>query len=212
MADRHRHMKRYRYTVHLTRFLLFSMLVCMAGGLFTIKGLVRLYHSHHVKTFYNKEKIHVGDYVRYDISWDQVMGRWYMEASGKDVYGPICSVDAWTSERRYIVASDESKEYYVSLVLSDLLGRQFDQFLENKTEPYSIYGRVERLRSDLYYDGIARCTGINDPHRIEQMVSTKYAIRAKDPDTGEGMWYKGLIFFALGMWGILSGVEKKTLA
>lgn len=211
MTSRHGHMRRYRYTVHLTRFLLFSLLVCITGGLFTIKGLVRLYHSHHVKNFYNKEKIHAGDYVRYDISWDQVMGRWYMEASGEEVYGPVCNVDAWTSERRYMVASDENKEYYVSLVLSDLLGRQFDQFLENKTETYSIYGRVERLKYDLYYDGIAKCTGINDQRKIEQMVSTKYAIRAKDPDEGESMWYKGLIFFALGMWGILSGVEKEPL-
>ena len=148
--------------------------------------------------------------MRYDISWDQVMGRWYMEASGEEVYGTVCTVDAWTSERRYIVAADENKEYYVCLILSDLLARQFDQFLEDKTGPYSLYGRVERLKYDLNYDGITKCTGIDDPRGIEQVVSKKYAIRAKDPDTGESMWYKGLIFFALGMWGILSGIEKEA--
>ena len=203
-------MKRFQYTVHVTRFLVFSAVICLLGGIFTVKGLFGLYHRNHVKLTCPVDKIHTGDYVRFDISLDQVLGKYYEElVSGEEKYSPIRSVDAWTSDHRYVVASDASRDSYITLFMSDQERRSFEQFLDSMTGTYQIFGKVVRLKSRPPYDMIAECTGIDDQDKLGQMVSKKYEIKVVDPDSKESMWYKGLIVFALGLCGVWSGVEKK---
>lgn len=211
MMDRPKFRKKYKYTVHITRFFIVSALICLAGGAFTLKGLVNLYNRGHVWTFYDPEKIHSGNYVRYDISRDQILGRFYTDADGEDKYGPLCVVDAWTSEYRYMAASDDSKHVYLSLNVSDRLQPQLQKLVDGETNTYQIYGKVRKLRYDLQYDRIAEYMDISDLDELKQIVSAKHEIKVVDPERRESMWYKGLIFFVMGFCGVLRGVEKKEV-
>lgn len=206
-------MKRFQYTVHVTKFLIFSAVVCLLGGIFTVNGLVRLYHRNHVKKIsdlYNKETIHRGDYVQYSISPSQVLGRSYEELSnGEEKYSPICTENAWTSDRRYVVALGGGRDFYIALFMSDEQRRDFEQFIDSMTGTYQVFGRVERLGYHLPYDMITECTGIDDQDKLDQLISKKYEIRVIDPETRESMWYKALIVFALGLCGVLRGIEKR---
>ena len=199
-------MKKFTYTYYISKYTVVFFLICIVGGIFTVKGLIRQEHRIHVKNAYDKSEIRLGDYIEYNISREQIMGR-YSEDSSK--YFPFCVSDGYTSESRYLVATDENKEYYISLIVPRKFQQELQQLIDGKTKTYHIYGRIEKLKHELYYDTIADCTGIRDMTKLKQLVSTKYELKVIDPNEKESMWYKGLIFFAVGLFGVLASIEKK---
>ncbi len=203
-------MTRYQYTVHITRFLMLSAVVCLFGGILTVKGLFGLYHRSHVKISLYNDKIHAGEYVRFDISLAQVVGNYYEEANGEKRYGPVCTSDVWTSDRYYVMATDEGRMNYIVVRMSDEQRRGFEQFLDSREGTYQIFGRVEKLKYHPPYDVVAERIGVDSAKQAERMISKKYEVRVVSPDSRESMWYKGLIVLALGLCGVWSGIERRS--
>ena len=180
--------------------------MCILGGIFTVKGLIRQQHRIHIKNAYDQSEIRLGDFIEFDISREQIMGN-YSEDSSK--YFPHCVVDALTSETQYLVATEENKEYYISLIASREFLPELQRVIDGETKTYHVYGRIEKLEHELYYDSITNCTGIRDMTKLKQLVSTKYELKVIDPNEKESMWYKGFIFFIIGFLGVLVSIEKK---
>lgn len=199
-------MKKRIPTYYISKFTVVFFVMCILGGIFTVKGLIRQQHRIHIKNAYDQSEISLGDFIEFDISREQIMGN-YSEDSSK--YFPHCVVDAYTSESRYLVATDENKEYYISLIASREFLPELQRLIDGETKTYHVYGRIEKLKHELYYDAIADCTGIRDTTKLKQMVSTKYELKVIDANKKESMWYKGLIFFIVGILGMLVSIEKK---
>lgn len=198
-------MKKHVPTYYISKFTVVFFVICILGGIFTVKGLIRQQHRIHIKNAYDKLEVRLGDYLEYDIFREQIMGNYYKDSSQ---YFPFCVVDGYTSESRYLVATDENREYYISLIVPRKFQQELQPLIDGKTKTYHVYGRIEKLKHELYYDTIADCTGIRDMTKLKQMVSTKYELKVIDPNEKESMWYKGLIFFAVGIFGVMGSIEK----
>ncbi|MDE6314366.1 MAG: hypothetical protein K2M46_12275 [Lachnospiraceae bacterium] len=181
-----------------------------------MKGLIRQQNKSHIKNVYDKSKIHADDYIEYDISYEMLL-RKYHKGLLKEGYSPICTTDAFTSDNHYFVAMGENKEYYIELVVPPEFQQEFQQLIDSETKTYHVYGRIEKLKfpenvyDDSVTEGLIYCTGIRDTTKLNQMVSTKYQLKVIDANEKEGMWYKGLIFFVMGILGMLGGFEKRMI-
>ena len=199
-------MKKRIPTYYISKFIVVFFVICILGGIFTVKGLIRQQHRIHIKNAYDRSEVRLEDYLEFDISREQIMGN-YSEDSSK--YFPHCVVDALTSETQYLVATEESKEYYISLIVSREFLPELQRLIDGETKTYHVYGRIEKLKHELHYDSITNCTGVRDMTKLKQLVSTKYELKVIDPNEKESMWYKGLIFFIIGILGVFGSIEKK---
>ena len=200
-------MKKRIPTYYISKFTVVFFVICILGGIFTVKGLIRQQHRLHIKNAYNQSEIRLGDFIEFDISREQIMGN-YSEDSSK--YFPHCVVDVYTSETRYLVATEENKEYYISLIVSREFLPELQRLIDGETKTYHVYGRIEKLKHELHYDSITDCTGIRDMAKLKQLVSTKYELKVIDANKKESIWFKGLIVFLIGILGVLISIEKKT--
>lgn len=181
-----------------------------------MKGLIRQQNKIHIKNVYDKSEIRADDYIEYDISYEMLL-RKYHKGLLKEGYSPICFTDASTLDNHYYVATVENKEYYIDLVVPPEFQQEFQQLIDGETKTYHVYGRIEKLKfpegvyDDSVTEGFIYCTGIRDTTKLNQMVSTKYQLKVIDANEKESMWYKGLIFFVIGILGMLGGFEKRMI-
>lgn len=178
-----------------------------------MKGLVRQQQRIHIKNAYDKSEIRLGDCIEYDISYEHLL-RSYHKGSLKKGYSVICLTDALTADNHYYAAAGENKEYYIDLVVSPEFQQEFQKLIDGETKTYHVYGRIEKVKFPVTYDdsiteGLIYCTGIRDTAKLHQMILEKYQLKIIDPNEKESMWYKGLIFFVMGMLGVLGSIEKK---
>ncbi|MBD5452410.1 MAG: hypothetical protein HDR25_07200 [Lachnospiraceae bacterium] len=178
-----------------------------------MKGLIRQQQRIHVKNTCDPSEIHLGDCIQYDISPEQLL-RSYHKGLLHEGVSPVYTTHASTMDNHYFVAMGENKEYYISLVVPPEFQEELQQFIDGETKTYHVYGRIEKLNLKPAYDdsvkeGLIYCTGIRDTTKLKQMVSEKYQLKIIDPNKKESMWYKGLIFFIVGILGVLVSIEKK---
>lgn len=206
-------MKKFTYTYYISKWTIIFSLICFLGGIFTVKGLIRQQQRIHTKNAYEESKIHVGDCIEYDISCELLL-RCYHKGELWEGYTTICLTDAYTMDNHYYVATGENKEYYIDLVVPPEFQEEFQQLIDGETKTYHVYGRIEKLKFPVTYDdsitqGLIYCTGIRDTAKHHQMISEKYQLKIINPNERESMWYKGLIFFVMGLLGVLGSIEKK---
>lgn len=206
-------MKKITYMYYFSKWTVVWLLICVVGGTFTVEGLVRQEQRNHIKNAYDISNIRMGDCIEYDISYDMLL-RAYHKGALSERYAPICTTDAVTMDNHYIAATGESKEAYICLVAPPKFQQELQQLIDGEAETYHVFGRIERLKFDLTHDdyvmeGLIYCTGIRDKTKLAQMVSDKYQLKIIDAEEQESMWYKGLIFFVMGILGVLGSVEKK---
>lgn len=209
-------MKKFTYTYYISKWTVIFFLICLFGGIFTVKGLIRQQQRIHTKNAYVASKIHFGDCIEYDISYELLL-RCYHKGELWEGYSPICNSDAYTMDNHYYVATGENKEYYIDLVVPPKFQQEFQQLIDGETKTYHVYGRIEKVKFPVTYDdvvtrGLIDCTGIRDTAKHRQMISEKYQLKIIDPNERESMWYKGLIFFFMGIFGMLISIEKKRPA
>jgi len=207
--------KKFTSTYYISKFTVISFFICLVGGIFTVKGLVNEYHRVHAKTAFVQSEIRKGHYVEYDISYGQLL-RTYHKGLLRESYSPVCNTDAYTMDNHYFVATGKNKEYYIDLVVPPEFQEKMQQFIDGETKTYHVYGRIEKLKfQDVYNDsvmeGLIYCTGIRDKTKLNHMVSEKYQLKVMDASEKGSMWYKGLIFFAMGLLGVLVSVEKNSI-
>ncbi len=209
-------MKKFTYTVYISKFTIVFFLICILGGIVMVKGLIRQQQRIHVKHAYDKSQIHLGDCIEYDISLELLL-KSYHKGLLHEGYSPVCFTDAYTMDNHYFVTTGEDKEYYISLVVPPEFQQEVQQLIDGETKTYHVYGRIERLKfqevyNDSVMEGLIYCTGIRDTAKLGQMVSEKYQLKIIDPNEKESMWYKGLLFFITGILGVLGSIEKKHAA
>lgn len=207
-------MKRSAYTVYISKWTVVFFLICLLGGIVTVNGLVRQQRRSHVKNVYVPSEIHLGDCIQYDISYEWFLGKYY-KGLLHEGYAPICTTDAYSGDNHYFVATGENKTYYIALVVPPAFQQELQQFIDGETDTYHVYGRIEKLKfpvNDTVMEGLVYGTGIRETTKLAQMVSTKYQLKIIDPDKKESLWYKGLLFFVMGLLGVLATIEKKVSA
>lgn len=209
-------MKKFTYKYYLSKWTVIWLLICILGGIFTVKGLIRQEQRIHIKNTYDISNIRKGDCIEYDISYEQLL-RAYHKGLLNERYAPICNTDAVTMDNHYFVATGESKESYITLVVPPKFQPKMQQLIDGETKTYHVFGRIEALKfdmicSDYVMEALIYCTGIRDKAKLRQMVSDKYQLKIIDPKEKERMWYKGLIFFIMGALGVLGSIEKKRCA
>lgn len=207
-------MKRSAYTVYISKWAIVFFLICLLGGIVTVKGLVRQQQRIHVKTAYAPSEIRLGDCIQYDISYEWFLGN-YHKGLLHEGYAPICTTDASSGDDHYFVATGEDQAYYIALIVPPAFQQELQQLIDGDTDTYHVYGRIEKLKfpvDDTVMEGLAYCTGIRDTTRLGQMVSTKYQLKIIDQNKKESLWYKGLLFFVMGLLGVLGTIEKRAAA
>lgn len=206
-------MKKRRPTYYISKIMVIFFLICIVGGIFTVKGLIRQEQRIHKKNTYDGSDIRLGDCIECDISLEQLL-RSYHKGLLHEGVGPVYTTDASTMDNHYFIATGENKEYYIRLVVPPEFQQEMQQFIDGETKTYHVCGRIEKLKfkpayNDSVKEGLIYCTGIRDTTKLKQMVSEKYQLKIIDPNQKESMWYKGLIFFIMGILGILVSTEKK---
>ena len=209
-------MKKFTYTYYISKWTIVFLVIGILGGIFTVKGLVQQQQRVHVKNGYYLSKIRIGDCVQYDISFEQLLRR-YCKGELYEGYAPVCTTDATTLDNHYYVAIGENKYFYIDLVVPPAFQEEFQQFVDGVIKTYHVYGRIEKAKFPVVYDefilqGLIYCTGIRDTEELHRMVSGKYQLKVIDPNEKERMWYIGLIFFIMGILGLVGGVEKKDIS
>ena len=203
------------HTYYISKFTVIFFLICIIGGIFTVKGLIRQEQRIHKKSAYDKSGVRLGDCIECDISQEQLL-RCYHKGELHEGADPVCTTDAYIMDNHYFVATEKNKEYYICLVVPPEFQWEMKQFIDGETKTYHVYGRIEKLKfkpayNDSVKEGLIYCTGIHDTTKLKQMVSEKYQLKVIDPNEKESMWYKGLIFFIMGVMGVLGSIEKKRL-
>lgn len=206
-------MKNRTPTYYISKFTVVFFVMCILGGIFTVKGLIRQQQRIHIKNTCDPSELHLGDCFQYDISLEQLLRNYHKGLLHEGV-GPVYTTDASTMDNHYFVATGENKEYYICLVVPPEFQEEMQQFIDGETRTYHVYGRIENLKfkpayNDSVKEGLIYCTGIRDTTKLKQMVSEKYQLKIIDPNEKESMWYKGLIFFITGFLGMLVSIEKK---
>jgi hypothetical protein len=207
--------KKFTYKYYISKWTIVFFLICILGGIVMVKGLIRQQQRIHIKSTYDKSKIHLGDCIEYDISYDLLL-RCYHKGELWEGYATICHTDAFSMDNHYYVATGENKEYYIDLVVPPEFHQEFQQLIDGEIKTYHVYGRIEKVKFPVTYDdsvmeGLIYCTGIRDTTQLNQMISEKYQLKIIDPKERESTWYKGFLFFIMGILGVLGSSEKKKL-
>ena len=200
-------------TYYISKITVIFFLICIVGGIFTVKGLIRQEKRIHKKSAYNKSEVRLGDCIECDISLEQLL-RSYHKGELHEGVDPVYFTHASTMNNHYYVTTEENKEYYICLVVPPEFQQEMQQFIDGETKAYHVYGRIEKIKfpevySESVIDGLIYCTDIRDTTKLHQMVSEKYQLKVIDPNKKESMWYKGLIFFIMGILGVLVNTERK---
>ncbi len=186
-----------KYTISKTSIL--GIIILGFGLLFTIQGIVIRYHLANVKESYETAELKNGRYIECDLPQQHFIGLYYTEKNGVQKYSPYCIEDIFSSEQTYIVAINQPKNYYVPLIISREYQKGISQIF-NSDDVYHIFGKIEKSDTSLQYNILAKCVGSNNKSELNQMVSTKYQIKATDLKKEKKKLYEG---FALLLSGLL---------
>lgn len=187
-----------------------GLVIFVIGFIFTIRGIrVRIYLSD-VKHSYQAAEIKSGHYIAFDLTKEQLIGKYYTEPSGTVRYGPYCNANALTSVQTYIAAVNEESDYYVPLVVQKQYQKHFKEMLRNDT-PYHVFGKFVKSKNNLDYEIIADCTGIKNHSAITQMISANYHIKIVDFKEEQQLLYQGILLLAAGLLILSVSVKKKVI-
>lgn len=195
-----------KYTI--SRESILGFLIFIIGVCFTIQGIIIRYNLSNISESYRKYEIKNGRYIECDITKERLIGSYYAENNGKIKYGPYCGTDAISSESTYIVAINEDSDYYVPLIVSREYQKDFKEMV-NSDDTYHMVGKFEKFKSILIYDTIAKCLGIDDKSKIDEMVSVNHQIKVVDLEDERRGLYKGLLFLIIGMFILILTVYRK---
>lgn len=196
----------------LSKMSVLGCFLCVVGAIFTIQGIIVRFNLTNIKESYNKFEIRNGRYIEYDISKENLIGSYYTNSDGYVNFSPYCNTDALSSNQIYLVATNKDSDYYISLVVVRKYQKDFINML-NSDNTYHIFGKFNKFRGILIYEGIAQCMGIDDSSEFDQIISTDHQIKIVDLDDEKKILYKGLAIFAIGLLIFLSTleIEKKRL-
>lgn len=196
-----------KYTIYVSKFIVLFLILCFVGGIFTVKGLFDLHYRNNAKSVYALSQVQTGRYIECDITFEQMIGQYYTDINGNVRFGPVWTVGAVTMENQYIIRLNEDAPYYMALVVPEAMRPQIQRLIDGETQTYHIYGRFKKLKYD-NSDRSGEWVDLGAPATPRPKFSKNYEIKILDPDETDGMWYKGLIFFLIGLFGARQCVEK----
>lgn len=198
-----------RYT--FSKMSVLGALIFITGFLFLIQGIRIRYNLTNIKESYEKSEIKSGSYMECDMEKEQLIGKYYSEGNGTIKYGPYCVSDVWSSEETYVAAINEDLDYYVPLIVSREYQGDFKKMV-NSDAVCHIFGKFEKRNTTLHYDTIAKCTGIHDKSKMNQMISASYRIKLVDLEDERRVLYKAFSLLIAGLFILFMTVEREKAA
>lgn len=195
-----------RYT--FSKLSIWGIVIFVIGFFCAIRGIHIQNHLSDVRRSYRENEIKSGCYIEYDITKEQLIGKYYSEPNGTIRYGPYCNANALSSIETYIVAVNEESNYYVPLVIPRQYQKDFHEMIRSDTV-FHVCGKFIKSKHNLNYDTIANCTGINNQSEIAQMISVNYQIKIVDFKEEHQLLYKGLLLLTAGLLIVFVTVKKK---
>lgn len=196
-----------KYT--LSKMSICGIIIALTGLFLTIQGTVIRYNLAHIKELNHASDIKNGRYIEYDVSREQLMGKYYTEKNGTIKYGPYCVTNAYTSTSTYLVAINREANYYIPLVIALDYQKDFDKMVNGETHTYHIFGKLGKFGNVLYYDTITECTGIESKSLINQMIDANHQIKTVALEDEREILYKGLSLLTFGLFIFFVTVERK---
>ncbi|MCH5262553.1 MAG: hypothetical protein J1F42_06535 [Lachnospiraceae bacterium] len=186
-----------KYT--LSKMSIVACIVIVAGLIVSVQGVINRYHLAHIQSSYQESEIKRGRYIECDISRGHLVGLYYTELNGEDMFSPYGIINTDTNTLTCLVAVNDSMDYYVSLKLPSEYQEDFAKIIQSDTDTLHIIGKFQKKSPILFYDKIALCLGIDDESVIRDMVSNQYQIKTVNPKKEKSTLLKGFLLLAGGL-------------